>query len=100
MVGSNFDNYHLLELLFEQTIISVAFLDHQFNFVRVNRSYAEADAREPDYFIGKNHFDLYPNDENQTIFNRVLTTGQPYYTFARPFVYANHPERGTSYWEC
>ncbi|NIQ78404.1 MAG: hypothetical protein GTN93_10000, partial [Anaerolineae bacterium] len=64
-----------------------------------NRAYAEADDREPSFFPGKNHFDLYPNPENQEIFQRVVETGQPYFTYAKPFEYSEHPERGVSYWD-
>ena len=81
----------LLETVLEHTHVLVAVLDPQFNFVRVNRAYAEADQRAPDFFPGKNHFDLYPNVENQRIFERVIETGEPYYAYARPFEYAEHP---------
>jgi PAS domain S-box-containing protein len=90
---------NLLETIFEHTHIMVAYLDPQFNFVRVNRAYAEADEREPSFFPGKNHFDLYPNEENEVIFRRVVETGIPYFAYARPFEYAEHPERGISYWD-
>jgi len=78
--------------------VLVAYMDPQFNFVRVNRVYAEADEREPSFFPGKNHFDLYPNAENEAIFRRVVETGEPYFADAKPFEYAEHPERGVSYW--
>ena len=90
---------NLLETIFEHTHMLVACLDQQFNFVRVNRAYAEADERQPYFFHGKNHFDLYPNEENEVIFRRVVETGIPYFTYARPFEYAEHPERGISYWD-
>jgi len=90
---------NLLETIFEHTHMLVACLDPQFNFVRVNRAYAEADDREPSFFPGRNHFDLYPNEENEAIFRRVIETDIPYFTYARPFEYAEHPERGISYWD-
>ena len=89
----------LLETIFEHTHMLVAYLNPQFNFVRVNRAYAETDEREPSFFPGKNHFDLYPNEENEKIFCRVLETGIPYFAYAKPFEYAEHPERGISYWD-
>jgi PAS domain S-box-containing protein len=89
----------LLETIFEHTHMLIACLDPQFNFVRVNRAYAEADERQPSFFIGRNHFDLYPNEENEVIFRRVVETGTPYFAYARPFEYAEHPERGISYWD-
>ena len=88
----------LLETVFEHTHMLVTYLDPQFNFVRVNRAYAEADERELSFFVGRNHFDLYPNAENEAIFRKVVETGVPYFAHAKPFEYAGHPERGVTYW--
>jgi PAS domain S-box-containing protein len=89
----------LLETILDHTHMLVAYMDPQFNFVRVNRVYAEADKREPSFFPGKNHFDLYPNAENEAIFRRVVETGKPHFVGAKPFEYAEHPGRGVSYWD-
>jgi PAS domain S-box-containing protein len=89
----------LLQALLDHTHMMVAYLDPQFNFVKVNQAYAAADAREPSFFLGKNHFDLYPNAENQRIFRRVAESGEPYFAYARPFEYPEHPERGVTYWD-
>lgn len=77
----------------------VAYLDREFRFVWVNPAYARADDREPDFFLGKNHFELYPNPENEAIFRKVVETAQPFEARAKPFVYAGHPERGVTYWD-
>jgi len=89
----------LLETIYDHTHIMIAFLDTNFNFIRVNRAYAEADERESSFFIGKNHFDLYPNEENKKIFQAVVKTGNAHFEFAKPFEYVEHPERGVSYWD-
>ncbi len=88
-LGTIIDNTHLL----------IAYMDSRFNFIRVNRAYAEADGRVPSFFPGKHHFDLYPNPENEIIFQRVLETGEPYMTYARAFEYPENPERGVTYWD-
>ncbi len=93
------DINRLLETIFQHTQIMVAYMDPEFNFIRVNRAYAEADDRTPDFFPNKNHFQLYPNEENEAIFRKVLETGEPHLSFAKPFEYAEHPERGTTYWD-
>lgn len=77
----------------------MACMDRDFNFIVVNDNYAHSDGKEPDFYIGKNHFDLFPNADNQVIFQRVVDTGEPYYIWAKPFEYAEHPERGISYWD-
>jgi PAS domain S-box-containing protein/putative nucleotidyltransferase with HDIG domain len=91
-------NNALLERIFSSTESLIAYMDTDFNFIRVNRAYAEGDQQTPEYFVGKNHFALYPNEENEKIFRNVLATGEPFVVYAKPFVYANHPERGTTYW--
>ena len=89
----------LLEQILNTTDILIAYMDNKFNFIKVNRAYALADEQEPKFFIGRNHFDLYPNKENEEIFNRVVETKKPYFVAAKPFQYAEHPERGVSYWD-
>lgn len=89
----------LLEKVFSSVHILLAYMDRNFNFIRVNRAYAEADGRQPSSYIGQNHFDIFPHDENEAIFRRVVETGQPFFAFAKPFEYAEHPERGVSYWD-
>jgi len=89
----------LLDAILNSTHMLVACLDRDFNFVLVNRAYAEADQRQPEFFRGKNHFDLYPNEENRAIFRRVVETGEPFFCHAKPFVYPANPERGLTYWD-
>lgn len=88
----------LLESILDNTHLYLAYMDKDFNFIRVNRAYAMSDGKDPSYFTGKNHFTLYPNEENEQIFRRVVATGEPYYIEEKPFVYENNPERGTTYW--
>ena len=89
----------LLETMFSSIDLMVAYLDRDLNFIRVNRAYAAADEHEPEFYIGKNHFDLFPNAENEAIFWRVVETGEPYSVYAKPFEYAEHPERGVTHWD-
>ncbi|MEW6400757.1 MAG: HD domain-containing phosphohydrolase [Chloroflexota bacterium] len=89
----------LLERIFSTTELMLAYMDASFNLIRVNRAYARGyEGLGPEFFEGKNYFELYPNAENEAIFRRVVETGEPYITLARPFDYADHPERGTTYW--
>jgi len=82
---------------FFEITFPIAILDKNFDFVIVNEAYAALDECDPSFFPGKNHFDLYPSDAKE-IFERVVKTGEPYQTYAHPFIYANNPERGTTYW--
>ncbi|MBW2664151.1 MAG: response regulator [Deltaproteobacteria bacterium] len=56
-------------------------------------------AATPVFFASKNHFELYPNEDNRSIFSRVVEKGEPYTAYAKPFEYAEHPERGITYWD-
>lgn len=90
----------LLMRIFDSTHFGVAYLDTDFNFIRVNQAYAQLDRQQTtDNFIGKNHFELYPDEENEAIFKKVVETGKPYSAYAKPFVYPKNPERGTTYWD-
>ncbi|MBF0128070.1 MAG: PAS domain-containing protein, partial [Magnetococcales bacterium] len=92
-------SHKLLEALFHTSHLSMAFLDREFHFVRVNRSYAEKCALDVGFFPGRNYFDLFPHPENEAIFRRVVETGTPFTTRARPFEFPDHPEWGVTYWD-
>jgi PAS domain S-box-containing protein len=91
--------HEMLESLFSTLYLAVALLDCECNFLRVNPTYAALDGQSQEFFLGKNHFELYPQPENEAIFRQVLETGQPYQAFSRPFEYPEQPERGTTYWD-
>jgi PAS domain S-box-containing protein len=89
----------LLERLFSNIDILTAYLDKDFNFLRVNRALAANDGRDPEFFVGKNLFDLFPNADKKD-FRRVVETGEPTSGYGKPFVHPEHPERGATYWDC
>jgi len=89
----------VLESLFANANFLVAYMDADFNYIRVNRAYAEAAGQDPGFFIGKNHFELYPHEENETIFRRVAETGESYTAFERPFESPDNRESGVIYWD-
>lgn len=89
----------LLEKFFLSIDTNIAYLDRKFNFIRVNETYATRAGHPPKYFIGKNHFELYPHAENQAVFQNVVDTGQPYIVYEKPFEYPEFPEQGVTYWD-
>lgn len=94
-----YEDREVLEGIFSGIHYLVAYLDRDFNFIRVNEAYAKAGGKSPSFFVGKNHFDLYPHDENQGIFRRVIETGEPYHAFAKAFEYLDRPELGKTFWD-
>ncbi|MFW6115720.1 MAG: PAS domain S-box protein [Chloroflexota bacterium] len=88
-----------LQTIMESTHAQLAYLDNEFNFVDVNSAYAEGAGHSQEGLIGKNHFELFPDEENQAIFERARATGEPVSFQARPFDYPDRPELGTTYWD-
>jgi PAS domain S-box-containing protein len=88
-----------LDAFFSHTITPLVILDRKFNFVRVNKAYAESCQRDISEFAGHNHFEFYPHGENKRIFKRVVRTKKPYHVLARPFSFPDHPEWGVTYWD-
>ena len=89
----------LLESIFSTVHFLIAYMDSSFNFIRVNTAYATEEGRPQEFFLGKNHFELYPDEENQLIFQKVVESGQPYFAYEKPFVYPEQSERGVTYWD-
>ncbi|NOH02173.1 MAG: PAS domain S-box protein [Chloroflexi bacterium] len=77
----------------------LVYLDCGFNFVRVNQAYADTCGYQPEEMIGRNHFALYPQEENEAIFARVRDTGEPVEFHDKPFEFPDQPERGVTYWD-
>ena len=92
-------NNQIIAAVLDTTPVLIAYLDTDMNFVRVNAAYAEADHKLPEYFVGKNHFVLFPYAENEAIFRRVAESGIAHTSVAKPFEYEHNPERGMSHWD-
>ena len=88
-----------LESILEHTTTMIAFMDIQFNFIKVNKAYAAADEKEPEFFIGKNHFALYPDSAAEKIFQGVVASGETFISSGRKFEYPDQPNRGVTYWD-
>ena len=90
------ENALILETIFDHTHFMIAYLDKNFDFIGVNKAYAKKSNKSPDFFVGKNHFDLYPHKGNEEIFKNVVKTGKPYSAYSMPL---EHPELGVIYWD-
>jgi PAS domain S-box-containing protein len=88
-----------LQTIMENTPAQLAYFDPEFNFVRVNAAYARGAGYSREELIGRNHFEMFPNPENQAIFEGVRDIGEPVAYQARPLEYADQPERGVTYWD-
>ncbi|MFA5828682.1 MAG: PAS domain-containing sensor histidine kinase [Candidatus Shapirobacteria bacterium] len=89
----------ILDVLMENTDAHLAYLDNNFNFLKVNSAYAKGSGVLKKDLIGKNHFDLFPSRENQKIFEKVRKSGRTVRYRAKPFVNPVDPEKMTTYWD-
>ncbi|MBN1696433.1 MAG: PAS domain-containing protein [Spirochaetales bacterium] len=89
----------LLEIIFSNTHFLIAYLSTDFTFIQVNDAYARAFNRSPDFFAGKNHFDLFPNEENKAVFSHVVKSGVSYITYVKPFFHPDKSESDATYWD-
>ncbi|MFW5871319.1 MAG: PAS domain S-box protein [Verrucomicrobiota bacterium] len=98
-VTSLHNTNELLKQIFDNTHMHIAYLDTSFNFRRVNRTYARGLGHSPQYFQGKNHFELFPDEGNEAIFRKVRDTGKPYTVYEKPFIHAGGGDNEISYWD-
>lgn len=89
----------LLETVMNNTSAHIAYLDSEFNFVMVNDVYAKGSGYSKEALIGRNHFDFFPDAENQAIFEKVRRTGNPYFVKAKPFEIPGDPQKNVTYWD-
>lgn len=89
----------LLRTIIDTTEVMLVCLDRDFNFTWVNPAYAETCGMTPEEMAGKNHFELYPNPENEEIFRRVRDSGKAVFFKDKPFAFPDQPERGITYWD-
>lgn len=87
----------LLEGFFRHTIAPLAFMDRDFNFIRVNEAFARIFGREPEDFVSRNYFSFDLNEETRDDFLRVVETRQTFHAFARPFFGLRQSDQ-VSYW--
>lgn len=88
----------ILETITNQTDVQLAFLDQNFNFVYVNDAYALGSGYPKEELIGRNHFELFPNSENEHLFIKTRDSGEPITCRGKSFIYQNQPWRGTTWW--
>lgn len=85
--------------IMENAGVMLAYFDPKFNFVAVNSAYATGSGHTVEDLIEKNHFVLFPNKDNQAIFEKVRDTGEAVTFFDKPFKFADQTERGVTYWD-
>ena len=93
------ESYQLLDAVFENTHVLIAILDPELRYIRVNQTYAKANGKPAEYFIGKNHFTLFPNAEFEAVFRSAVSTGTRIDMRAKPFAHGHDEKQNISYWD-
>ena len=92
------DTNRLLETIFSTTHVMIAYLDRDFNFISVNRAYAAANESKPEFFVGRNYFDIYRDENTKSTFRRVVSRCQPSFDYERPFKFVR--DKGSDWRYC
>ena len=91
------DTNRLLMTIVDNTDLLIAYLDADFNYIRVNRSYAEAGGNLITFFQGKNLLDFITDKEMSGRLRGVVATGAPLFEKGRKHVYPMRPLDGPAY---
>ncbi|ATW26417.1 ATP-binding protein [Candidatus Formimonas warabiya] len=88
----------LFDKCFQSFLSPTAIMDQGFNFIKVNKAYANLVGKEVADFPGHNHFEFYPSDTRE-IFEHVVKTKKPYSVLNRVFSYMYDPDKGMTFWD-
>ncbi len=75
------------------------YLDKGLNFVRVNEAFAKASGYRPEELQGKNFFDVFPMEEYQQFFCKVLEDGEHYFAEGEPLKISRQYRNTPDYWD-
>ncbi len=89
----------LLERMFANTHVMLAYLDTGFRFIRVNRAYAEANGYTTGFLVGKSYHDLFGDPEVIDVFGEVLETGKTHVAYEKSFEMAGIRDGDVTYWD-
>jgi len=92
------DSNILLDKIFNNPLFLIAILDKNFNFIRVNKAFADTENLTPDQFIGRNYFDFYQSDVKKD-FEKVIETKKPIQFASRPYFHRNLKGSLVTYWD-
>jgi PAS domain S-box-containing protein len=87
----------LLERIFASVDLAIAYMDKDFNILRVNRAFADSFGQTPEYYPGKNLFVLYPDETARAVFRGVVETGDSHVEFESPFLCGDSRPAGSSW---
>lgn len=84
--------------LFNTPHLAIALLDKEFNYIKVNETYARSCNHSADFFPGKNHFALYPS-EALSLFREAVESRRQVQSVGRLSESEGALEQDFTYWE-
>jgi diguanylate cyclase (GGDEF)-like protein/PAS domain S-box-containing protein len=84
--------------ILDQLGLAIAVLNADLGFMRVTRQFAAATGATPDFFLGRQYFEVFPQPVVEAIFRQVRDSGIAHVHTARPFLPKLSPILGISYW--
>ena len=89
----------VLDVIMENTFAHIAFMDKDFNFLKVNGAFESSSGHGSEELLGRNHFELFPSDENKAIFDGVKSSGMSAEFKARTFKFGSRARSEGRYWD-
>lgn len=93
----------MYDAMFQQAITCFALFDRNYNFIRVNETFANYYGKKAEEIVGRKYFDIIPYkgipDEPIDPFEQVLQTKRPLKHIDYPYIIEDQPERGVTYWD-
>ncbi len=91
-------DWKILTKIFASLRGLIAYMDTDFNYVKVNRAFALAHGHFEADFCARNHFEMFPKDNRKSVFENVLKTGLPHIAYEEPFTFG-FKDAKERYWD-
>ncbi len=88
-----------LDVLLVHSIVPLALLDVNLNFIRVSTTFAKVFRRDPWEFIGSNISEVCPSSGLHAECERAIETKKAYHAIAEPFISPHDPKQRIGYWD-
>ncbi len=87
----------LLEKIFLTSNRGIAYMDTNFNYLRVNEMYARAAGCTPENLAGRNHFEVFTDTADIKMFRAVVALGKTCFIYGKPYEFPGEPGGRTCY---
>jgi PAS domain S-box-containing protein len=97
--ASALSQFNPFESILNNTDILAFFLDTSLNYLWVNSLFLDSCKIDSENLIGRNHFDLFPDNEKKKLFQESLSSRKSILIKAKPFEFTNDPLLKEKLWD-